>query len=408
MKNAAHIAVEATAWQNQRGYGRHIRALFSALVGLAREHRYTFLVDSIGQDNPIWPDSFKSLDNPYPQDVDIRLVHSSKPATIAASAQSRRSFVDMFRMSLALSGPQFDLILFPTIYSFVPVISHARKIVFIHDVIADRYPQYTLPKPSSRIFWNLKVFLGRQQADGIITVSEYSRRKLIEHFNINPQNVSVVGEASDPIFQPIPDPYLTPVLQQTGIPKEGRLIVYVGGFGPHKNLTSLIHSFTSLARQPQYDDISLILVGKKQQETFFSEIEHLESLANESGLNTRIIFTGFLPDEELVILLNRAAVLVLPSLMEGFGLPAVEAAACGCPVIATKESPLPELLGQTGIYFDPYQPDELTDALEKVLTSTELRSHMRQAGLVAASQLTWESAAQQLMSIINHTLEKDS
>jgi glycosyltransferase involved in cell wall biosynthesis len=121
------------------------------------------------------------------------------------------------------------------------------------------------------------------------------------------------------------------------------------------------------------------------------------------GISNRVIFTGYLPDEELVVLLNLATGLVLPSLMEGFGLPAIEAAACGCPVIATDASPLPALLGAGGLFVDPYQPEALEAALNQLLDSENLRQEMRSAGLEAARALTWEAAARQLMEVIRWT-----
>jgi glycosyltransferase involved in cell wall biosynthesis len=116
-------------------------------------------------------------------------------------------------------------------------------------------------------------------------------------------------------------------------------------------------------------------------------------------LEERVVFTGYLTDEDVVVLLNLASVLVLPSLMEGFGLPAVEAAACGCPVIATNESPLASLLGGGAISIRPLE-QEIERALESVLSSAEMRRQMSQAGLAAAQSLTWENAARQMMDVI--------
>ena len=120
----------------------------------------------------------------------------------------------------------------------------------------------------------------------------------------------------------------------------------------------------------------------------------------------RVIFTGFLPDDEVVVLLNRATALVLPSLMEGFGLPALEAAACGCPVVATTASPLPDVLGEGGIYTDPRSPEQLERALRDVLSSEQLRARMSAAGLEAASRLTWDTAACQLQSVIRKVVAR--
>src|SRR5205814_6548454 len=122
-----------------------------------------------------------------------------------------------------------------------------------------------------------------------------------------------------------------------------RLIICVGGFSPHKNLPRLVEAFGHLADRPDCGDVDLVLAGGYERETFHSAYEETRERIRTLALDRRVILTGLLSDADLVALLNLATVLVLPSLTEGYGLPALEAAACGCPVIATAESPLPEL-----------------------------------------------------------------
>jgi len=304
-------------------------------------------------------------------------------------------------MSQKLSASEFDIVLFPTVYSYVPVLSRAKKILMIHDIIPEKYPELTLPNRKAHLFWNLKSALGRSQANAIVTVSDYSRRCIADHFGISPQKIHVVGEASDPVFRLLEQPRLSPYLTSLGLPTEGRFIVYVGGFGPHKNLDSLVSTFTKFSTQEEFSDILLVMVGEYQQEVFYSSYTALKKQIEDLGIAHRLIFTGYLPDEELVILLNLAEVLVLPSLMEGFGLPAIEAAASGCPVIATQESPLQALLGDGGIYINPTQPSEIEAALHRIFTSQGLRLQMREAGLQAAHALSWDTAARQMIGVFH-------
>ncbi|HKZ78773.1 MAG TPA: glycosyltransferase family 1 protein [Pyrinomonadaceae bacterium] len=327
-------------------------------------------------------------------------MQSRTPTVFAASANGHRSLSDMFRMARALSRAKLDLLLFPTIYSYVPVVSRAKKIVMIHDVIAERYPALTMPGRRARLFWKTKVALGRWQADAIATVSDYSRRGLVEYFGMDAERVYVIGEASDPVFRLLDEARLTPRLKSLGLSNNQRAIVYVGGFSPHKNLEMLVAGFAKLAPQSSFSDVVLVLVGEHEREVFHSYAATIKKQIQKFGLAERVIFTGYLPDNELVVLLNLAAVSVLPSLIEGFGLPAVEAAACGCPVIATTESPLPALLGEGGLYFDPTRPQELENALIRVLEAGTQRRRMGEAARKAASRLTWEAAAQQMVSLI--------
>jgi glycosyltransferase involved in cell wall biosynthesis len=386
------IGVDATSWQNNRGYGRHARALLTNLTHLDEANRYVFIFDSAVQTDVI------------SDRVEKRLVQPAIPTTQAASADSRRSFTDLWRISKALSDPEFDVLFFPTIYSYVPVFSRAKKLVMIHDVIAEKYPQLTFPKFSSRLFWKIKVAVGLRQAHKILTVSDYSRDCISAHFRLAPDRIQVVGEAGDPVFRVIQDPSIsrqaTPYLEALDIPVACPLVVYVGGFGPHKNLDTLVDVFAKLVAQPAYSETRLVMVGEYKKEVFYSEFHQLATRIEDLGLNDRVIFTGYLPDEELVVLLNLSTVLVLPSYMEGFGLPAVEAAACGCPVIATRESPLPSLMGAAGVYINPHQPSELLAALKHVLGSESKQKMMRSAGIAAAARLTWDAAARQLLDII--------
>lgn len=375
------VAVDATCWQNTRGYGRHARNLLSALSRIDRDNQYIFLVDS------------KEVLEFVPSNVETILVNAERPTALAASSDGRRALSDILRMSRAFSQPDFDLVLFPTVYSYVPVFSRAHKMVFIHDVIAEKYPELTLPNLPARLAWKIKVGLALRQAGTIVTVSEHSKLGIMDVFKVAANSVQVIGEAHSPIFR-----RLEKTAERTLY--DGRQVVYIGGFGPHKNLTRLLGVFARLASRPELSDVSLILVGEFQSEVFYSIYTQLRQQIAALGIERRVVFPGYLPDEALVTLLNQADVLVLPSLLEGFGLPAVEAAACGCPVVATKSSPLPELLGEAGIYFNPLNSNELEEALTRVLCSNVLRQKMSAAGLKAAQTLTWDRAALELKELI--------
>ena len=199
------IGIDATCWQNTRGYGRHARALLSAMVRLDTANRYIFFLDS------------RTGTETLPPGAQIRLVRASAPTAVAAAASGHRSVRDMWRMSHAMAAAACDVLLFPTVYSYVPVCSKAKKVVMIHDIIAEQYPRLTLPSHTARLFWKVKVALGRWQADAIVTVSDYARQGILAHFKIAPERVFVVGEASDPIFRVFDTPRPTPYLEALGL-----------------------------------------------------------------------------------------------------------------------------------------------------------------------------------------------
>lgn len=382
-----HIGVDATCWQNRRGYGRHARALLTALVHSDTSNHYTFCLDST--------DQIDSL----PWQAGVKLVRAGVPTAVAASYDGRRSVRDVLRMSRALSSPDFEIVFFPTVYSYVPVSGRAKKVVMIHDVIAESFPQWTQPGRAGQLLWNLKTTLGRHQADALVTVSDYSRQGIVKRFRLSPARVQVVGEAPDPIFGVLEHPELPKGLRDAGVEAGTRLVVYVGGFAPHKNLSALVNAFSALSANPDFNDVKLVLVGEYANEVFYNEYDTLVSHIQAGGIADRVIFTGFLQDPELVSLLNLATVFVLPSLMEGFGLPAVEAAACGCPVIVTTASPLPALFGDGALYVDPEKPDTLTVALRQILSDENLRQQLRTKGRETAARLSWDAAAQELRGI---------
>jgi glycosyltransferase involved in cell wall biosynthesis len=393
MAKNLRIGVDATCWQNSRGYGRHARALLSALVRLDTESHYTFFIDA--------PANGAML----PPSVNVHRVSADAPTALAASANGHRSIRDMWRMSRAMSAGSFDVLLFPTVYSFVPVLSRSKKLVMIHDVIAETYPELTLPQLSKRLFWKIKVALGRWQADRIITVSDFSRQGIVDYFRIKPERVSVVGEASDAVFRVLENAKLPTRVAALGIDSLKRTLVYVGGFSPHKNLEVLVAVFARLAAQENFTDLRLVMVGEYKKEVFHSYYGSIKRQVEELGIEDRVVFTGYLSDEELVQLLNLSTVAVLPSLIEGFGLPAIEAAACGCPVIATSASPLPQLLGDGGLYFDPFNRDDLETALISLLESEDLRRRVREAGITAVRRLNWDTHARDMIKAIRRVVE---
>ncbi|MBV8841599.1 MAG: glycosyltransferase family 4 protein [Bryobacterales bacterium] len=382
------IAVDATCWHNRRGYGRHARALLRALIRLDSGNEYTLFLDST------------QAAEPTPQECKVRVLQASVPTVQAASANGRRSLSDMWRMSRALSSSEFDVVLFPTIYSYVPIFSCARKLVMMHDVIAETFPQLTVPRRAARIFWNMKVALGRMQADALITVSDYSKQQILKRFGGDPNQVQVVGEAADPIFRRLEHPCPSPTLRKLGLDGSRPMVLYVGGFSPHKNLEALISAFARIVARPEFADSILAMVGDTSGDAFHTYYGTIAARVEALGLRDRVVFTGFMSDADLVALLNLGRVLVLPSLMEGFGLPAVEAAACGCPVIATKASPLEGLLGRGGVYIEPAE-DDIARALADVLSSEQKRVEMSERATQAAQRLTWDNAARQMMSVIN-------
>jgi alpha-1,3-rhamnosyl/mannosyltransferase len=383
------IGVDATCWSNRRGYGRFARALLTATLAVDRSNEYVFFTDQSADEFPM------------PTSVEVVRVAAGVPTIQAAAANGRRSLGDLWAISRAISGRKLDLFFFPSVYSYVPLTSSTPELVTIHDVIPELFPQMVFPTWQSKLFWRTKVSLACMQARRILTISEYSRRKMTDVLGIRPERVRVVNEAGDPVFRRVPGLDTAPLYQKLGIPAGTPLVCYVGGFSPHKNLFLLADVFRELVAQPEFSSVRLVLAGDFQGDAFFSCYRELKQRVDEAGLQERVLFPGYMRDDELLALLNCTHALVLPSFCEGFGLPAVEAAACGAPVLVTTESPLPELLGEGAVALAPEDRAGWRDALARVLRDDSLRARMSAAGLAATAKLSWENSARQLLEIFD-------
>jgi glycosyltransferase involved in cell wall biosynthesis len=381
------VGVDATCWSNRRGYGRFTRAVLTALLEVDHDNHYTFFTD------------YESEEFPLPSGVEVSRVGTKTPTIKAAGADSSRSLSDLWKVARAFRSAPIDLLYFPTDYSYVPGFMGVPRIVTIHDAISELFPELIFPTLLSKMLYRAKVRSGIRQARLLVTVSDYSRRRLVEKLNIPQARFRVVGEAADPIFRPMEASATREGAKRWGIPADARCLIYVGGFSPHKNLLMLLDVFHELITRDGFQELRLVLVGDYVGDPFFSCYGRLVERVQQCGMEGRVLFTGRLEDKDLVVLLNRAHALILPSVCEGFGLPGVEAAACGTPIVATTESPLAELLGEGVLSVDPGDRSGWLHSIERVLTDPRLHERMREAALAGAKRLSWKNSAQQLLSV---------
>jgi len=376
------IGIDATCWANARGYGRFARELTRAMVTLAPEHRFVCLGDQR---------AFEAFDFHAPN-LERVVVPLAESPTVAASADGSRSPSDMLRLTRATWRQRPDVFFSPSVYTYFPLPPGQRAVVTIHDAIAERFPHLTLPSPRARLFWKLKVGLALRQARLVLTVSQHAARDLARVLGISPTRLRVATEAPADAFTPAAAGEVAGVARNAGVPQGADWFTYVGGFNPHKRLDLVIRAHAALARESSTPP-HLLLVGTTTGDVFHGEQEKLRALIASSGTESLVHWTGFVPDEELRFLHAGAVATLLPSECEGFGLPAVEAAACGTSVIATTESPLPELLAGGGLFVAPGDLDALTSAMRRLLTDLAFRSQCAARALERARALTWEAGA---------------
>jgi glycosyltransferase involved in cell wall biosynthesis len=376
------IGIDGSCLSNRRGFGRFARQLVGALAKQPGGHQFTVFVDGPSAAQVEVPEPFERV-----------VVDVGEAPSQAASAQGRRRWRDLIAMGLAVARSRIDLMYFPATYSFFPVWSVPKLVVTMHDTLPLTHPELVFPSLSGRLAWRLKEAAAARWADRIVTVSEASRKAIQAWSGWPDDRIRVITEGPDSIFCPRGDePSACTVLERFGVPPASRYLLYVGGLSPHKNLLRLVEAFAHGSPA----DVFLVLTGDVH-DVFHTHVPEIRSVVDRHRLNDRVIMTGFVKDEDLVFLYGRAYALILPSLMEGFGLPAVEAMACGTPVISSHAGSLPEVVGDAGVYFDPSDVGSMAGAISSFLSDADQRAAMARRALERAGLFTWERSARLLL-----------
>lgn len=278
-----------------------------------------------------------------------------------------------------------------------PLFCPVPVVVTVHDVSFLDHPEYFKRGRS----WQLSLTVERtvRAASRILTVSEFSRNAIAKAYNLDTAKISVAPYAASPSFRPVNRNHAAAEVRsrfQIATP----YVMSVGDLQPRKNHIGLIAAFAAVARAHPGLRHQLVLVGK---DTWFSSKVH--DAARDSGVADRIRFTGFVPDEELLQLYNACDCFVFPSFYEGFGIPILEAMACGRAVVCSNTSAMPEVADGAGILFDPYSTGEIARAMTDVLLDAELRGRMERLGLQRATLFNWQKTAQQTLQVYREVAE---
>jgi alpha-1,3-rhamnosyl/mannosyltransferase len=314
--------------------------------------------------------------------------------TLAAASGSSRSPVDMLRLTAAVRRERLDAFFSPSVYGFFPLPPGLPAVVAVHDAIAERFPALTLPTRRDRLFWRMKVRLALRQASLVLTVSEYARAEIVRHLGIDPTDIRVTLEGVSAEYRPSADAAaIRTAATHVGVAAGTRWLMYVGGFNPHKRVDLLVRAHAAVAKRHPSAPLALVLAGP-QEEGFHQDLAGIRAAIAECGTGDLVRWAGYLEDDELRHLHSGAVALVLPSESEGFGLPAVEAASCGAPVIATTSSPLPQILEGGGIFVPPGDLPALEQAIERLATNEDERRAMGRRALERARLLSWPKSAE--------------
>jgi len=263
------------------------------------------------------------------------------------------------------------------------------SVVTIYDVISARYPEY-LPSWRARLVFEMTTRLALASAAHVFTLSATSRRDLITLYHVPPAKITVTPLAADDRFQPQPAETVAALRHKYGLPQN--YVLYLGINKPHKNLKRLLAAWRLCHREHPTGRVPLVIGG-----AWDPRYSHLTQIVDEFELSAVVRFLGPVPEADLPALYAGATLFVFPSLYEGFGLPVLEAMACGAPVACSATSSLPEVAGDAALFFDPTDVEAMAVTLTRALAEPDLRRALREQGLARARQFSWHQTAQKTM-----------
>lgn len=367
------IGIDFTpAVEEQAGIGRITRELVHALLELDQQHHYVLLAPR-GAEPPHW--------------VTERPRARWAPLPVSAHMAT----VLWHRLSLPITAEQLTgpIDLFHGTDYLLPPLQRARGLVTIHDLSFRALPD--LAEPALVRYLEPRVPSSLKRATLVLADSEHTKADILKHYQLAPEKVAVVYGGVRSEFRPVEDPHALQELRSRYELPEAYLLT-VGRLEPRKNLVTLLQVYRMLLDRNQPVPQLVIAGGKGWR------YEPIFQAAEELRLGEAVRFLGYVPDADLPALLSGATAFLYLSFYEGFGLPPLEALACGTPVLASNTSSLPEVLGDAAFLVSPHDPEAILGALTLLLSDASLRQELRQRGYAQATRFTWAAAALQLLA----------
>jgi alpha-1,3-rhamnosyl/mannosyltransferase len=357
------------------GVGRYLRNIIREMVSADPEVKFRLYLDREGEDG------LEGLDR-----IERRRPQGSRGRNILVWTQW-----DLPKMVRREPVP---LVHFP--FYTTPLVLGCPSVVTIHDITFSLHPEWFPWR--SRISFSAIAPWSARRADRVLTVSEHSRRDLIRKYGLEPDRVTAIPLASDPSFTPRPPGEIEGVTARLGLTPP--YLIHLGSIHPRRNLEKLLDAFTDVAdRGP---DLDLVLAGRV--EAPYTEID---SMISRRALEGRVIHLGYAEEVDLPALVSGAEAMVYPSLYEGFGLPVLEAMACGTPVITSNVSALPETAGDAALLVDPGSRESIARAIQSILDEPALRERLKEAGLRRAGSFSWRRTAEATLDAYRSVLSRN-
>jgi len=291
--------------------------------------------------------------------------------------------------------PYFDFFFFT-----LPLVKSKKTLVTLHDCTPLVFPENYPVGFEGRINFFLQK-MSLKSVKAVLTDSENSKKDIIKYLAVPPEEIYVIYLAADPIYQKL---NTNDLKQKTklkyNLPE--KFLLYVGDVNYNKNLLGLIKAF-NLVKE---GELNLVLVGRAFENRELSEVKILFSSIKDLNLGRKVRFLGFVPDEDLVSVYNLASVYCQPSFYEGFGLQILEAMACGCPVVTSNISSLPEIAGDAAVLVNPNSVAEIARGIKKLLEEKNFRDEKIQAGFSQAKKFSWDKTAEETIKVYEKLLEE--
>ena len=281
-----------------------------------------------------------------------------------------------------------------------PLFCPVPTVVSVHDVSFLEHPEYFTRMRRQQLRWSVKQTVMRAAA--IVTGSHFSRDRILASYPISEEKVHVVPDAASPMFRVVSHEAAALKVRDS-LNLTFPFVLSVGDLQPRKNHVGLIEAYAQVMRAHPNLPQHLVLAGK---DTWFSS--HVHEAATSSGFGHRIHFTGSVSDEDLLQLYNACDLFIFPSFYEGFGIPILEAMACGRAVACSNTSSMPEVADGAGLLFDPYRTDEIARAMVDILLDAEVRGRLERRGPQRAAHFTWQRTARMTLRVYQSVVSKSS
>jgi glycosyltransferase involved in cell wall biosynthesis len=370
------IGIDYTAGVRQgAGVGRFVRGIVGALIDLDRENQYTLMYTP--------PDKGiqKGLLYRAPNVV-------GRPFILSERVLNLLWYKLGIPLPIETVGGRADVYYFPDFA--LPPVRNGRSVITIHDLSFLLVPDCA--EDGLRAHLERIVPASVREADFITADSENTRNELTTLLDAPPDRVEVVYGGVDARFRPVRDTEaLEGIRQKYGL--QFPFVLYVGTIEPRKNLARLLRAFTNLRSRHRIRHRLVVAGGLGW--LYQDVLREIDELAAEH----EVVFLGRVVDDDLPALYSLADVFVFPSLYEGFGLPPLEAMACGCPVVCSDTSSLPEVVGDAAVLVSPFDVDGISDALATLIADPDRRADLGERGLLRSREFTWESSARRLLDV---------